>query len=311
MSACKICDQLLPAEEDQVKCFGCGFFIHFSCSGLSENTYRRMSNSKKEQWRCQSCRAGQPTVTDKQPRSGKEVDIHFDTKAAFLMLNEKFDIQIETMNDLKAEIRELAKSYEALKVEVAGHAKRLLESENKIESLVLDCQNKDLKIADLANRLNKLDQYGRRINLEIHGLEEGHDEGREDLVNTLKTISNKMGIAFSESDVLGLHRLPSKKKNVIKPVIVQFRDKGIRDLWLSNRNKVKTAKDMGGAGDTSIYFNENLTVFNKFLLFSAKKRARDLGYKYVWVKNGNIYVKKSDGLVTYKIENEQDLSKIV
>lgn len=76
------------------------------------------------------------------------------------------------MKDLETEIRELAKSYEVLKIEVAIKAKKQVENEKKIDRSALEYRNKDLKIAELAKHLNKIDQNGRCHNLEIHGLEE-------------------------------------------------------------------------------------------------------------------------------------------
>ena len=41
-----------------------------------------------------------------------------------------------------------------------------------------------------------------------------------------------------------------------------------------------------------MYINESLTTRNKYLLKQAQERKNELGWKYVWTRNGTIYARK-------------------
>lgn len=41
-----------------------------------------------------------------------------------------------------------------------------------------------------------------------------------------------------------------------------------------------------------IYINDHLTAFNRRLLWSAKTKAKECGWKFVWVRSGMICAKK-------------------
>lgn len=305
MSDCSICGETLPLEEDQVKCLGCRKSYHFNCSGLSESTYRRMSNSKKDQWRCINCRQS------RTPPVSTEKELNFDLKVAFEVLNNKFDSQMLVMNELKDDMKGLVGSLEALKVQVAENTNKLCEHDNSIKSLVTHFDVKNRVVDNLEYKINRMEQYSRRLNIEIHGLEEQiKDDDPENVMLILKKMADKMGLGFRQSDIAAAHRLPSKKAGAVKVIIVQFYEKVLRDRWLENRKKIKNNIDVGGVSDRVVFINENLTAYNKLLLMNAKSRAKERDYKYVWVRNGRIYVKKSDKSVTLKVDTKEDLNKI-
>lgn len=64
---------------------------------------------------------------------------------------------------------------------------------------------------------------------------------------------------------------------------------------------------MNNGSKQKIYINESLTKENKQLLFKTKEKARDASYKYVWSKEGKIFVRKNDNSRVHRIKNEHDL----
>lgn len=304
---CASCDSALPNEEDVVKCFGCNKWYHFICAGVSENTYRRMSVSKKEGWRCvkncrQSAKTPPVTVSDKES---------FDIKFYFETLDKKIDSQTVIMSELKDNFVSLMQSFENLNTKVLDNCNKIISLEQKLASVSVLNQNLEKSVSDLKYQLNKLDQYNRRINLEIHGIERQNGGGKdENLMTILKKCAEKMGILFDETDVLAVHRLPVKRQDIIPGIIVQFCSKSRRDIWLENRRKITTNRDIGGNSDSRVFFNENLSRENKELLYNVKKTAKSLNFKYVWVRNGRIYAKKASESVTIKIESVHDIRKL-
>lgn len=61
--------------------------------------------------------------------------------------------------------------------------------------------------------------------------------------------------------------------------------------------------------DQKIFINEDLNK-DTSELFKQARNLHTSGFKYVWVKNGNIYVRKDDGIKPIKINNADDLKPL-
>lgn len=61
--------------------------------------------------------------------------------------------------------------------------------------------------------------------------------------------------------------------------------------------------------DSKIYVNERLTKNRRTLFSKTKLACKDKPYKYVWVNNVEIMVKKDDGGKTIRIKSENDIDK--
>lgn len=97
-----------------------------------------------------------------------------------------------------------------------------------------------------------------------------------------------------------VHRLKAREGK-IPPIIVRFRDRSERDRWVNKRSALKSER---------IFINENLTKLQRWLFWNAKECAKEKGYKYVWMSNGKILVRRKDGAAVIRIEDESDLNHI-
>jgi hypothetical protein len=76
-----------------------------------------------------------------------------------------------------------------------------------------------------------------------------------------------------------------------------------------------TLRDIGdiGQGDDesrNVYINESLTPFNRKLYAKARNLKSEKKVKYLWVRDGNIYVRKTDGSDRITIRNEVTLKEL-
>ncbi|KAL3265520.1 hypothetical protein HHI36_009724, partial [Cryptolaemus montrouzieri] len=53
-------------------------------------------------------------------------------------------------------------------------------------------------------------------------------------------------------------------------------------------------ENSGYSGKNIVYFNEDLTRAKQELLTQARKIKMERGYKFAWVKNGQIYIRKTE-----------------
>ncbi|CAH2097388.1 unnamed protein product [Euphydryas editha] len=79
-----------------------------------------------------------------------------------------------------------------------------------------------------------------------------------------------------------------------------------------NENEKLNSSHLGYAGLKSpVYVVEHLSPNNKALHAAARIKAKEMNYKYVWVRNGKIFVRKNEGAELIQIRNKNSLSKII
>ena len=89
-----------------------------------------------------------------------------------------------------------------------------------------------------------------------------------------------------------------------RPVLIEFESKKDRDIVFNSRSNLRKFND-------SIYINENLPKHLRVLRGKANAKRKTLNYKYLWNKNGNILLRKSDGSKVINIKSTMDLENII
>lgn len=227
-------------------------------------------------------------------------------------LAKKLDEVAAQLSDLKTSIDFLSTKYDTMVNDIAKIMQKLnLVEQNKreIEKLKLENQCLHRDFTKIQEHVNHLDQYGRRNNLEVHGVDE---KPAENLGEILGTLANQLNLPFEPNDVEGMHRLPSRKKttNRPSPIIVRFVNRQTTAKWLEKKKTGIECRNIISHGSQNmIYINENLSPFNKELYWNARVRGKELNYKYVWVKNGSILMRKDDDATALRIGSLDDLPK--
>ena len=86
-----------------------------------------------------------------------------------------------------------------------------------------------------------------------------------------------------------------------------FKNKTIRDnVYINKSNLIKINTEYG-----RIYLNENLLQNLKILLGKVNQIRKSKQYKFLWTRNGNIYVRKNENTNVISITRNSDLVKIV
>ncbi|CAH0725541.1 unnamed protein product, partial [Brenthis ino] len=183
-----------------------------------------------------------------------------------------------------------------------------------IEASRSECLNLQGAVSALQNDINKKEQWARRSNIEIIGIPEAKNE------NLLNIISKIAGVAdvknYVATDIDFITRVTPKHNDSKKsrPIIIRFLSRYKKDDFLTRLREKKNLKccDIGYVGNSNrIYFNDHLTSFNKMILRKTKDLAREKKFKYVWIKNCSIMVRKNDTSPVLHIQSENDFKRIM
>lgn len=272
-------------------------------------------------------RPNTPTATGAQTALGAETDAILgsgfgDHQVLLDHINSMLDSKLQMMKtDI---VRQLKASFADEIKKIASDLNQLEESHNNLlkehqnlrnnhDDLCKKNQLHENHIGELRRQLGKQQQWARINNLEIVGLPETSGESPVELVIM---IAKHAGVKLSAEEVESAHRVQPMQKveGRPKPIVVKLRDRLMKDKIISGLRKTRGVRsgDIGLRGPSkSIFVNEHLTPDNKQLLKVTKIRAQEKSYKFVWVRNCNIFLRKNEESPVIAINTERDLQKIV
>ncbi|XP_046684709.1 uncharacterized protein LOC124370467 [Homalodisca vitripennis] len=167
-----------------------------------------------------------------------------------------------------------------------------------------------LKVSSLETKVRDLKQYSRRDNIEISGLPK---TAGEDERSILRDVGRAIGLEVNENTVVAVHRVPTYSRTRAPPIVARFTTRDQRDAWIQAFKKKKTvmACDINDRfSATRIYIGEHLTPDNKQLLRKLKDACKELNIKYVWCREGKLYVRRTEGATSERVNSVEDQRKI-
>lgn len=324
---CGVCETELDQQRSFPQCRLCSRTFHFKClsSGPAIRTWSTSDNQAKDLWECEFCitpneenntAGGTPQASKRKRSLTSPLDSNSLKRPSVLeemgtltleSIKELMESQHEKLKkDLVEEIQ--GKIQESFRNEFAEIRKETVELNEKIE--VLERENHALKSrCDLLEKnAEETEQYSKSYNLIISGVPV---KPQEDLKEVVKEIADKCTVLIKDWDIIAVHRLQPRQSGDV-PIIVKFHSKKKKEeIIVNSKNKGLTAELFGGKKDVKLFFNEHLTSQKNFLFKQARELKNDkYNYKFVWVRNGQIMVRKKEGDRIEFIKKVQDLTNI-
>lgn len=315
MSVCDICSNDLPSDGNFVQCNLCKNKMHYNtCSGLAESTWRAMSASRKDSWACPTCKRN----TRGRSGSNSSVDYTVDSDKIITTLktyfqqiiDEKFKAIETTISGLSKSISDNNNNFKA----AINRINELVEKNKQLERKIIEIEttngNLQSEITKANIEIQKLHQYSRRNNLEIHGFPEL--DGEKETKEIVKRISNTLRVDLKFNDYVS-HRIGKKREDRPRIILVKFNNTSTRDDFLkkAKESKVNLKQVDENFPNTPLYVNENLSPYHRQLMYESKRLIKDKNLDYsVWFSNGKILLKKEKGGKPYRIDSKADLLKL-
>lgn len=240
------------------------------------------------------------------------------------MKNEVTDIKV-ACKALQSSVDELHSKQQSSSAQITticdqidSHHERLHNLEQS-QTPMVNVTGKMQEMSDIIKALQlqlaSKDQRDRLKNLEITNVPVTKGEN---LLSILKTLSVKVGLDLAPQDIDDIHRVrkfTTDSKNTVLPpnIIVHFSLRKRKEEFLAAckiRREITTV-DLGYNGPSKpIFINEHLTPQNKMLFKRVRAAASEHGFKFVWVKDCKLFVRKSESSKIIFIASEDDLKKI-
>lgn len=216
---------------------------------------------------------------------------------------------------------DFTKTTDFLAAEHQDSVVKILNSEKKIEALENDNADLQAELQRLNTRLSTLEKISRDHNLEIQAVPEHRGEN---LVDLFKNLCHSIDATISDGDIHACRRVAKANATSSNPrnILVSLTTTRLRDTVLSAVHRFNKAnpKNMLNGGHigltegkdagTEIFVREHLSPETKVLHATARKFKKDNGYKYCWVRNGQVYLRKSADANHVHVKNLDVLNKL-
>jgi len=195
------------------------------------------------------------------------------------------------------------------KLESFGATLRYIKAENGVladKCKALSAENVELKkqIEACSQRVEECERYSRSDNLIFRGLPERSSaevasaapslqDGstlRESHTSVEETVSafikDTLHVDVLPSDISTAHRIKGGAKDTVRPIIVRFASRRVRNLVFGAKKLLKEAP-------SRVYISEHLTKTDSELFFEARRLLREKKIFAAWTQNGLVHVRHS------------------
>ncbi|XP_054711323.1 major antigen-like [Uloborus diversus] len=274
-----------------------------------------MSRDRKSKWKCEDCSDSVKAASaDTNAETPLTIEmIRDEIKSCFRSFEGQF---LRELKPIKEEIGELKKSLdfcnkssEEMNSKLIGIVDEIKQVREENRKLVLENRTLNDKIESIERELDAIELRSKENNIEINNYPEEKDENLNDIIGKMATELH----LEEKGEIINMHRVPTQSKNRIKPIIVRFKDILTRNTLLratkDNKNLTTTMIN-NKFEEQKIFINEHVTRKVKELHFIARKFKSENDYKFVWMKGGKVFLRKSENDRVIQVRRKEDLDKL-
>lgn len=289
------------------KCADCNKSCHTACMKISNNEKDSIIMGTVA-YRCETCcfeksTSGQPiNASDSDDESSSS-----SLKLTIMHMSKEISVIKQRQAEFNKSIDSLIRGFNDIK----SIAEKLDDQNRRIKQLEREKNEVQRELSIFKDRFETLEDNSLCTLIEIRNVPTTKSEN---LLDLLKKIHDEINLPLSDGEFTKAYR--SRKPtndNTHPPIVVKYSSEFFRDRVLS-AFKVKrdiTVKNLGFAGDTKIFINEFLSKTKRQLFYKAKLFKAERNFKYLWVKNGKIYLKENDDSKRFLVKNQNVFDLII
>lgn len=191
-----------------------------------------------------------------------------------------------------------------------GDVMAKLDEMDKKHNVLLEKFNEQLKINNdlqeelklIKQQLNKKEQNELKNNLIIQGVPYKDNENLGDLITK---IGQNLEVPLGRNYTAFRMGKDSSKNSAIKVIFEEEKTKAM--LMKSKKRFQLNSSHLGFATNCKVFLNHDLTKANVRLYKAARQFKNEEGFKYIWMNNGNVLLRKDDNSKVMVVNSEEQL----
>lgn len=324
MSKCDACKSDFTNPKDCIACTVCHGFFHSACTRLRNLTnLTALAGDKRKHWRCDRCRESMGEMEKSFTSFKDDIMKTFNEKMAEVLesVEMKLDEFTRKIEDVQKrvtnKINEMEKSVKFMSEQFEEHKKLVEENSLKTKQLEQNYPKLQKTVSQLKAENSQLNIELRRNNVMFHGIPFTKNENLAEIV---QKIGKLIKADIEEQSLDFVFRLPIRNEKNPAPILCRFVTRNRRDaVFHAYRDTVKIQND--GAGVKLSSMNKNWISERCFigehiprdlgdLLYEARQLAKEINFKFVWVRDYKIYMKKTESDRPIRITNYEQLDSL-
>ena len=224
---------------------------------------------------------------------------------------EKLVLDVESLKLNYKELKESLFSTKGRQVESLVQENKGLKSKMKLLEEEASAAKKDLKevkerLCEVEASHGDLEQYSRKFNLVIQGIQEREEE---DNVENIIKLGSLLEVDLTRGDLDIVHRMKTKSSSKPRPIIARFNNYNAKSKLYKARLNLRnvTLQDLG---TEKIFINETLTAWKAELFKEARKVRKKFHNGKMWTVDGKIFLKTDFNAKVLKIDSYEDLKAL-
>ena len=167
-------------------------------------------------------------------------------------------------------------------------------------------KQREKQISTMDTRIIKIDQQIINKNIEIRNIPTNEMSDYD----VIKTIAASLNVELNHNDICNAYHLKQQQEGKIKVIIELNSLNKKREIMSKIQRHRLDAKIIKKDDDGFIYVNDELTPYNRRLLWQAKTKAKESKWNFVWCRNGNIFARRNENSSAILIKNTADIENI-
>lgn len=226
----------------------------------------------------------------------------------------KLDSMEKCITDMSSKISAIDSTSQDIEKSVEYISEKLNNVQTKINSLQSEWKSLFNQVQSLEDQHEFLAKTINKTSLEIRNIPKKDPATKSSLYDYVTKLCTNLNVTIQTNDIRDVTRVTNRKDTSMSNIIVEFTNtlhknnilNAVKSYYKNHKNNRISSNFLGITGETStIYISEYLTRKAKRLFYLAKDWVKTHEYKYCWVSNGYVYLRKHDG-APYKLINNED-----
>lgn len=329
---CHCCDKEISLIEHYLKCDKCSRIFRPKCLGITGININRAASN--DTWYCKECKSSTPVQLKRKNSPDKDpVSKRIDNRSSPHI--DKLDQILNAINGLNVKYSEIKKVTTEIQTNQKIICQQLHELNKKVENVskendlikknVIKLEKNQIEQYKLINVLEaEVDTHNQNMltnNLIIGGLPHNTDprNAMEKIMSSLKTkctIDDVDKLIFLSSKQSQPSNSASTRSDKSAPLLlVKFKNINAK-LEIKQKKKEKRSLFVNEIGlnsgsDKQIFIRDHVTQYKKNLFNECRVVKSTYDFKFLWMDNSRILIRKQENSKIYSINNRNDLNHLV
>lgn len=283
---CPTCKKAVGDTDEALQCDVCDLWWHYSCMKNPKKDFKKLSDQPL--WFC--------SKTCKQTNVNTNAETQNTPN-----ISQQLSQILTSINELKDSIQFQNDQYNELK-------KTTVDIQNEVQGIKNENSKRDKEMQYVKQQLNTLRQEKLNNGLICFGIER---QSNDNITMVVKNEFQRRNIPC-EGIVSCSSKLQNKANKTIPPITIMFDSIESKVQTLDAARKARNAMygDTRQSQNKSHFGLRELLTESTYQLLIETRTLLSKTYKYIWTKNGRIYIKKENEREAKWIKSEGDLRAI-